>query len=285
MNSNIKLLRGAVVTVTVVLGLAGCGGQSATGPASTSGPGAPAAGSADSSSGQGGSTARFAIDGDTLYTISGASLKLFDISDAADPKSGVVVRVAEDIETLFAVGDYLFIGAETGMHIYDNTLAGFPTYVSSLVHARSCDPVIVSGSYAYLTLRGGTTCGGFSNELEIIDVSDIQNPKLLGIFPMRAPRGLGMLNDKLYVCDEPGLSIFAAAESPNLALLSVRNDIRCEDVIPHNDVLITTGAGAVSQFKPDESGLTLLSAITPDQDGAATSAQKPLAETEHGAYQ
>jgi len=64
----------------------------------------------------------------------------------------------------------------------------------------------------------------------------------------------------------------------------LRNDIRCEDVIPHNDVLITTGAGAVSQFKLDVNGIALLSAITPDQDGAATSAQKPLAEIEHELY-
>jgi len=40
---------------------------------------------------------------------------------------------------------------------------------------------------------------------------------------MSAPCGLGMLNDKLYVCDESGLSISAAADVPNLALLSVRN--------------------------------------------------------------
>lgn len=274
MNSMTIWLRSAAVMMTAIVGLAGCGGQTTTGAASTGGTSAPAAGSGDSSAGKGGSTARFAIDGDTLYTISGASLKLFDISDAADPRSGVVVRVAEDIETLFAVGEYLFIGAETGMHIYDNKLAGFPTYVSSLVHARSCDPVIVSGAYAYLTLRGGTACGGFSNELEIIDVSDIQNPTLLGIFPMSAPRGLGMLNDKLYVCDASGLSIFAAAEAPNLALLGVRDDIRCDDVIPHNNVLITTGVDAVSQFKSDANGLTLLSAITPAQDGDAALAQK-----------
>lgn len=283
MNSNMTWLRGVAVIVTIMLGVVGCGGQANTSSVPNSGPGTPA-GSGDSTSGKGGSTARFAIDGDTLYTISGATLKLFDISEAANPKSGVVVSVAEDIETLFAVGEYLFIGAQTGMHIYDNTLAGFPTYVSSLVHARSCDPVIVSGSYAYLTLRGGTTCGGFSNELEIIDVSDIQNPVLLGTFPMNAPRGLGMLNDKLYVCDAAGLNIFTAADAPNIALLGVREDIRCEDVIPHNDVLITTGAGAVSQFKPDVNGLTLVSAITPESDDAAASAQKRLSKFEHRAY-
>ena len=37
----------------------------------------------------------------------------------------------------------------------------------------SCDPVVVQGDYAFVTLRGGTECQGFSNQLDIIDISTL----------------------------------------------------------------------------------------------------------------
>ena len=88
-----------------------------------------------SSTGRGGSTARMTIQGDFLYAIAGSTVQLFDIQSPESPAVWANVQVAWDIETLFPYGDYLLIGAETGMHIMDNTDPRSPYYLAELTHA------------------------------------------------------------------------------------------------------------------------------------------------------
>ena len=93
--------------------------------------------SADSSSsdttGRGGSTARMTIGGDFLYAIAGSEVQLFDISAPQAPNPWTKVQVAWDIETLFPYGDYLLIGAASGVRIMDNRDPASPQYLS-LIH-------------------------------------------------------------------------------------------------------------------------------------------------------
>ena len=260
MNKVEKMLRLLCAVGCAVVVLTACGGGGSS--SSVAAPSSGGATTGDSTTGRAGSLARFALAADVLYTISGANLKLFDVSDASSPKSSVVVRIASDIETLFVKGDYLFVGARNGMYIYDNKLAGFPSYVSQFVHTRSCDPVVVAGNYAYVTLRGGTRCGGFTNELEIIDIQDLYTPTLVANFPMSAPQGLGLMGDKLYVCDTAGLRTFATKDAPLLTELSVRSDIICNDLIPTDSTLIATSSGVVAQYMQRDDALTKVSAIS-----------------------
>lgn len=44
-------------------------------------------------------------------------------------------------------------------------------------HVQSCDPVVVQGDLAYVTLRG--ECFGESNRLEVINVSNPNTPELV----------------------------------------------------------------------------------------------------------
>src|SRR5215211_1413637 len=68
--------------------------------------------------GQGGSLARFTIMGDYLYTVDKENLKVFDISNAAQPVFKRTVPVGFEIETIFPFGDRLFIGSTSEVHIF-----------------------------------------------------------------------------------------------------------------------------------------------------------------------
>ena len=46
------------------------------------------------------------------------------------------------------------------MEIYDLTEEQNPVCLSDFNHVRSCDPVVVQGDIAYVTLRSGSFCGG-----------------------------------------------------------------------------------------------------------------------------
>jgi hypothetical protein len=122
-----------------------------------------ASGVSGSGVGMGGSMARFAITGNVLYAVGDNTINIFDISDRVNPKKFSGVSAWWGIETMFLADKYMFLGTTTGMVIFDITIPLNPVYVSFYSHMRSCDPVIVDGDIAYVTLRSGTAadiCAG-----------------------------------------------------------------------------------------------------------------------------
>lgn len=157
--------------------------------------------------GTGGSMARFTLISDYLYIINNSQVQIYTVKKLDNPTLSTTVNVAWNIETLFPFGDKLFIGSTTGMFIYDVSNPLKPVQFSHFAHARMCDPVVAEGSTAYITLRNGTTCQGFNNQLEIVDIKNLRAPKLIKIYPMKNPRGLSVLDNMLYLCDD-GFKIY-----------------------------------------------------------------------------
>lgn len=156
-----------------------------------------------------GSLSSFALVDDYFYFISGPDVNVYDIHDLTNPFFTDGFDVAWNIETLFPYKDKLFIGGQNGMYIYDNSDPSSPTYLSEFVHARACDPVFVDGNTAYVTLSEGNICANFTNQLDVIDVTDILDPKLIKSYDMYRPKGLSVYDNKLFLCDEKaGLKIF-----------------------------------------------------------------------------
>ncbi|MFO7829338.1 MAG: hypothetical protein R6V23_11990, partial [Bacteroidales bacterium] len=125
----------------------------------------------DSSSdtGTSGSLARFAIAGNYLYTVELEQLKIFNVSDETSPQFIKQIYPGFGIETIFAKGDYLFLGSQWGVYIYDISSPENPQQLSVYSHTYSCDPVVVSGNYAYSTLNSAGPCGRGLNQLDVID--------------------------------------------------------------------------------------------------------------------
>ena len=213
--------------------------------------------------GIGGSMARFTLYDNYLYVVDRQNLQLFDISNVTDPKVWSKINIGWNIETIFPYKDKLFIGSMNGMFIYDNSTPWNPVLLSEFSHARSCDPVVANDKYAYVTLRGGTTCGGFSNQLDIIDIQDLMNPKLIKTYPMQEPYGLGLDGTTLFICDgNAGLKIFDVDKPENIELLNWQSNINTYDVIPYRDIAIMIGNDGLYQYDyTDPKNLKLLSKI------------------------
>jgi hypothetical protein len=216
--------------------------------------------------GVGGSMATFTISSNFLYTLENNSdLISIDISDLANPLIHAKQNIGWGVETLFPYEDKLFMGANDGMYIYDVSQPASPEMITKYEHMRSCDPVVVQGDYAYVTLRSGNTCQGFSNQLEVINISDIANPQLEEVYPMFNPFGLGIDQDALFVCDgSAGLKIYDASDITAIGdnLKVQYGDIHALDVIPFNDVLMLIGDDGLYQYDySDLEHITLLSEI------------------------
>lgn len=218
--------------------------------------------------GTGGSMARFTIVGDYLYALEDWEMDVISLVDPKQPSYLSSVQMGWGIETIFPHKDKLFIGSMTGMFIYDNSDPANPTFLSGFEHARACDPVYVKDDIAYVTLRDGTACTGTSNQMDLVDISDIENPSLLETFQMDHPHGLSIRGNDLYLCEGVnGLKVFDITDPMELDknLRARDDDFEAIDVIslPNSrQTAIVIGRDGFYQFEYDESkGLTLLSKI------------------------
>lgn len=224
---------------------------------------ADAAASGAPESGVGGSMARFVISGEYLYAVDKQNLLTFDIS-TAEPTESSNKNVGWAIETIFAYENNLFIGSESAMYIYDISVPASPGQVSVYAHMTACDPVVVEGDLAYVTLRNAERCPRGVNRLEVIDVADRSAPHKIATYPMANPHGLGIDDSTLFVSEgDKGLKIMNAANPLDIKLLRHIQDIRATDVIPLDGVLMVTGKDAIRQYDySDISDVRLLSTIT-----------------------
>ena len=195
-----------------------------------------------------GSMARFAVHGDYLYAVSNFSLKVFALSGNTVTNGGEQY-LNWNTETIFPYGQKLFLGTTSGLLIYDITNPAVPERLSSLNHVLGCDPVVVQWDYAYVTIRGGNTCGQDLSLLDVVDVSNPAQPRLKVSYGMQSPYGLGIDGDVLFVCDE-GLKVFDASDPLLIGgrLLKHFTGINGFDVIPYNHTLILIGSDGLYQY-------------------------------------
>jgi hypothetical protein len=201
--------------------------------------------------GAGGSMARFTINENFLYALDAGFVQPFDITNESSPIARDESYISWDMETIFPYRSNLFVGSSSGMYILDVSNPVTPLLVSTYTHIRSCDPVVVDDHYAYVTLRSGTECQGFTNQLEVIDIDDLQNPQLVSTYMMNNPHGLGIDQKTLFVCDgDAGLKVYDAEDVNSISsnLLAHYDSINAFDVIPFNNVLVMIGQDGLFQY-------------------------------------
>lgn len=200
--------------------------------------------------GMGGSMARFAIMGSHLYTVSNDRLQVFGISRPELPVRGRELPLSWNIETIYPFRDRLFIGSDAGMYLFSVANPDIPVQLGKFEHARACDPVVGDDRYAYVTLRSGTACAGFSNQLDIVDIADPARASLLKTYAMKNPHGLSKDGQLLFICDgAAGLKVYDATDKQNLVLLSVVEGIETYDVIASQGIALVTARGGLYQYE------------------------------------
>lgn len=238
MSTSLLLRIGGLLGLAITLSSGGCGDTAS--PSSSAG-----------SDGQASSLARFAIMGNTLYAVDASHLRTFDLSTPETPTAGPVINLGLGVETIFPQSPYLFIGSQQGMFIY-NTASGTPQLLGTYTHAVSCDPVVVAGRYAYVTLRNDGPCTRGLNQLDVVDLSNLRLPRLAQSYPLTQPVGLGVDSALVFVCDK-GLKVFDAHNAP--ALQQIQSfSIAATDVIARRGLLLVTGTDGLYQYRYNAAG-------------------------------
>jgi hypothetical protein len=208
-----------------------------------------------SSTGVGGSMSKFTIYDDYLYTVLNSQMNIFDLRTDKPEQVAENIYLVNSVETIFSYKDNLFMGTPTGMVIYSVKDPLKPESQSMIWHAFGCDPVVVENDIAYVTVHSGNTCGQNNNDLIIVDVSDVKSPRHIVTYAMTRPKGLGIDNGTLFLCDE-GLKIYDAANPQTLMANRLAHYAGMEgyDVIPFKNVLMMIAEDGLYQY--DYSDLT-----------------------------
>ncbi|MGE5427339.1 MAG: LVIVD repeat-containing protein [Methylococcaceae bacterium] len=196
--------------------------------------------------GVGGSMARFALYENLLYIVNQSSVMTFKLKSSSEASLINTGYVGWNVETIYIADKHLFLGTQNGLIVQSLEVPERPTQIGTFAHMTSCDPVVIKGDLAFVTLKGGTTCrGGTLNQLDVVKMSDGYSKfSLLKSYPMYGPNGLGMDGDLLFICDGyAGLKIYNAADPLAITDHPIANfpSIHAYDIIPMSNYLFLIG--------------------------------------------
>ena len=219
--------------------------------------------SADSfGDGQGGSLATFTLKDNYLYTVDFFNLSVFNVSDLLNPVKVNTINVGFNIETLFSFKNYLFIGSQDAMYIYDVTNAELPKLLSQSNHFRACDPVVANDTNEYVTLHSNATCGGVINELKTYNIEDIENPILLNTRGLTQPKGLSLYgSDFLLVCDDT-VKIFDITDPTDSKYIEAIPTVGAIDIIIRDNNAFIIADHSITQYQLNLNDITSFTKIS-----------------------
>lgn len=196
-----------------------------------------------------GSTSRFAITGNYLYTVSSSQLSAINVTN---PSSPLVVNTGTpytNAQTIFPFKNKLFIGGSNGFSIFSLADPSNPQPEGVFGHFCSNDPIIADDSIAYVTLHTGNACEGTIDELEVMDITNINSPAMIKAYPLSSPNGLSKDGNLLFICDaKDGLKIFNATNPHNITLLKTIAINTPYDVICVNKTAFVSAKGGLYQL-------------------------------------
>jgi hypothetical protein len=201
----------------------------------------------------GGSTSRFAVDGHYLYAVLNDSLRLYNISVPSRPVYDRSIQLDPDIQTIFCYRGYLYMGAQDGVAIFDDSRPANPVQVSTFEHITSCDPVVVQNITAYATIRSGASCHiqGTVNKLLVFSVYDPALPRLAKEIELTNPGGLAVSGNELVVTDgKSGIRFLDVSEPSNPHLIAtVKGPDSPSDVIILDSTVLVVARDGLYQYQ------------------------------------
>ena len=159
--------------------------------------------------GQSGSITRFTVYNGYMYGLNPNGVLTFSLENPDMPELVHTLPTDYGLETIFIYEGTVYLGSRTGLYILDISNPAQPVLLSKTdreqLFFNGCDPVVVSGNYAYSTVKIIVNiCGtaAAQSALLVYDVTDKENPSQIGLYPHDLPNGLGIKGNYLVVCDE-----------------------------------------------------------------------------------
>lgn len=170
-----------------------------------------------SGTGTAGSLAKFTVIGQNLLVLQPGSIIHYTIGDGGDLiYSRELVFFSGDLETIFPYGDKVLVGSSSQVYFLGFDSQNTLDLISSYRHITACDPVVASDGIAFSTLRSNNCRVNTDEVLEIIDISDLGEPRLIKSYQTEAPYGLTINEQNLFVCERGGVAMYDVSDPENI---------------------------------------------------------------------
>jgi hypothetical protein len=226
---------------------------------------------------QGSSYATFALIDDYLYRVDHFTLVVYDIAAADQPKEVARKYFGWAIETIYPTEQFLFVGGTQGMYIFNRSDPAAPQLIGQVQHFRACDPVVVSGDVAYVTLRGGNACGATNDVLLCVSIADPSNPRIVAEKALATPYGLAVREPFLFVSTgQSGYALLDVTRPTEPSQLAAWSAWATKDFLWSNDVLYVLGFDDLRIYDVSDPKVPVLrSTIASGSDKAEVRSQNP----------
>lgn len=218
-----------------------------------------------SGTGTAGSFASFVIVDDFLYAINGTSIQSYELAANGEMTFRSNLPLNATLETVFPYGTMLLVGSQEGVFFLDRSNPADLQYISVYQHITACDPVVAKGNIAYSTLRSTRCNFGNTDQIDVIDFSDIENPFVVQSYNSSEPLGLGIRGDFLFLCEYGGVTMYDISKQTELVEMDrIQFDgATALDVIPADQYLIvTTNRGIYNVSYTDIGNMNVMGQVT-----------------------
>ncbi|WP_139135174.1 hypothetical protein [Roseivirga sp. 4D4] len=221
-----------------------------------------------SGTGTGGSLAKFTVINNHLVVLNGQNVRNYTIEPGGELTFVNEVFVGGQLETIFPYGNNnLLVGSSNAVHFLGILSDDRIGYISSYEHLTACDPVVARDGIAFSTLKISDCRSGTIDFLEAIDISDIENPKVLRVYETRSPFGLAVSNSRLFVCEKGGLTMYHYTDTGTLTEIDFKElpgAIPLDVIISDTNLIIRTDNGFYNITYGDTSLGAVQGSVTAD---------------------
>jgi len=138
------------------------------------------------------------VEGNNAYLTNNQGVDILDISDISNPRKISTIRIQDGAFGIYVKDGVAYIAGETGLTITDVSDPEHPETLGSFYDGGVNRNVRIQGSYAYVT--------DYEDGLEIVDISDLSNPVMVGRYSLGDARGVEVVGDIAYVTS-PGTGL------------------------------------------------------------------------------
>ena len=131
------------------------------------------------------------VDGNNIYLTNNRGVDILDISDISNPRKISTIRIQDGAFGIYVEDGVAYIAGETGLTITDVSDPEHPEIIGSFYDGGVNRNVRIRGSYAYVT--------DYEDGLEIVDISNLSNPVMVGRYSLVDARGVEVVGDIAYV--------------------------------------------------------------------------------------
>lgn len=215
--------------------------------------------------GTGGSLARFTIVGDNLLVLKPDAIIQYNIqNDGGLSQIRSLEFFNSNLETVFPYGDNVLVGSNNGVHFLGFDNLGNIELLSTYSHLTACDPVVAANGLAYSTLRNSDCRFNSLEVLDIIDISDIENPQVIKSYDTEAPYGLAINAENLFVCERGGLAMYDITDPQNILLkgfMDFNDELPLDVIHSQGNLILRTDEGIYNMSYTSSGVLNIIAQI------------------------